>query len=58
MCNSCKERTPSTSRIDARTCATEIVEGTPWRRMKEALRTAACIGELKPSDQERRLTEW
>ena len=38
-CNSCRERTPSISRIELRTSSIETVEGTPWRRMKDALRT-------------------
>src|SRR5882762_328779 len=40
ICNSCRERTPSISRIELRTSSIETVDGTPCRRTNEVLRTA------------------
>jgi hypothetical protein len=38
-CSSCSERTPSTAKMASLTSSTAIEGGTPWRRMKAALRT-------------------
>lgn len=38
-CSSCTDSTPSTSRIESRTPSREIVGGTPWSKMNDALRT-------------------